>query len=80
MDEHARRLCSLLLASWADFEQGRATLLDVSRRAEQASNALDNASAPLPQALHEAAADLEYAYFASERNICRLAGASSDRY
>jgi len=74
MDEHARRLCAPLLASWADFEQGRATLLDVSRLAEQASDGLDNASAPLPRQLHEAAADLEHAYFASEREEHLSAG------
>lgn len=34
-----------LLASRADFEQGRATVLDVSRLAEQAADAVDNANA-----------------------------------
>ncbi len=67
MDEHAQRVCAPLLASWDAFEQGEATLLDLSRLVEQASEALDNASAPLPQRLREAAADLEYAYHASER-------------
>ena len=74
MDEHARRVCAPLLATWTDFEQGRATLLDVSRLAEQASDALDNASAPLPQELREAAADLEYAHHASEREEHLSAG------
>jgi hypothetical protein len=67
VNEHARRVCSPLLASWADFQRGQATLLDLSRLAEQASEALDNASAPLPGALRDAASDLEYAYFSTER-------------
>lgn len=66
MDEHARRVCAPLLESWADCERGQATLLDLSQLAEQASTALDNASAPLPSALRDAASDLEYAYFRTE--------------
>jgi hypothetical protein len=46
---------------------GSITLLDLSRLAEQAANALDNASAPLPQQLATAATDLEHAYSTSER-------------
>jgi hypothetical protein len=67
MDEHARRICSALVRGWAEFEKGSVTLLDLSRLAEQAANALDNASAPLPQQLATAASDLEYAYSRSER-------------
>jgi hypothetical protein len=50
-----------------EFQRGDASLLDLARRAEQAEQALDNATAPLPQLLHAAASDLEYAYHASER-------------
>jgi hypothetical protein len=67
MDEHARRIFAPLVRSWAEFENGSATLLDLARLAEQASNALDNANAPLPQQLGAAASDLEYAYYANER-------------
>lgn len=74
MDEHARRVCAPLLASWDDFQHGWATLLDLSRLAEQASDALDNANAPLPQALRQAAADLESAYHTREREEHLSAG------
>lgn len=74
MDEHAKRICAPLLDAWDDFEQGRATLLVLSRLAEQASEALDNASAPLPQELRGAAADLEYAHYANEREEHPSAG------
>jgi hypothetical protein len=66
MDEHAERVCRPLMDAWSDFGRGQATLLDQARLAAQASNALDNASAPLPQLLGTAASDLEYAYYASE--------------
>jgi hypothetical protein len=56
-----------LLDAWSDFMVGNATLLDLSRLAEQAYSALDNASAPLPLLLHRAAGDLEYAHFTVER-------------
>ena len=68
MDDHARRVCAPLRQGWADFESGRATLLDLSRLAEQASNALDNANAPLPRLLATAASDLEYASYTNERD------------
>ena len=42
--------------------------------AEQASDALDNASAPLPRLLATAASDLEYAYFTNERDEHLLVG------
>ncbi|WP_181312950.1 hypothetical protein [Nocardioides campestrisoli] len=74
MDEHAKRVYAPLLDAWDDFEQGRATLLDLSRLTEQASEALDNASAPLPQELREAAADLEYAHYANDREEHLSAG------
>ncbi len=50
-----------------EFEENRATLLDLSMLAEQASSALDNASAPLPRLLMRAAWDLEFAYFTTGR-------------
>jgi hypothetical protein len=74
MDDHARRVCAPLLAAWADFEQGHATLLDLSRLAEQASEALDNSSGSLPRDLGEAAAELEYAFHTSEREDHPTAG------
>ena len=55
--------------AWSDFEDGRATLLDLSRVAEQASTALDNAGAHLPQLLAKAAGDLEYAYHTNRLTI-----------
>jgi hypothetical protein len=67
-DEHAQRVCEPLKRGWADFETGRATLLDLARLAEQVADALDNASAPLPQLLAAAAGDLEYAYYTNERD------------
>jgi hypothetical protein len=67
VDGHARRVCQPLLDAWSDFVVGKANLLDLSRLAEQAYSALDNASAPLLLLLHRAAGDLEYAYFAVER-------------
>jgi hypothetical protein len=66
MDEHTERVCAPIKRAWLDFERGQATLLDLARLAEQASTALDNASAPLPQLLAEAASDLEHAYYATE--------------
>ncbi len=67
MDDHARRVTRPFVEAWADFQEGRASLLDLSRRATQAASALDNASAPLPGMLSAAASDLEYAYFTTER-------------
>ena len=55
------------MQSWAEFENGSVTLLDLARLAEQASNALDNANASLPEQLGIAASDLEYAYHANEQ-------------
>jgi len=58
MDDHAQRVCAPLKESLADFETGHATLLDLARLAEQASDALDNANAPLTRLLSTAARDL----------------------
>ncbi|MEQ7011324.1 hypothetical protein ABN028_34675 [Actinopolymorpha sp. B17G11] len=62
MDDQAKRVCVPLMRGWAEFENDAASLLDL-RLAEQASDALDNASAPRPQLLRAAASDLEYAYY-----------------
>lgn len=66
MDEHAVRICQPLVIEWFEFLQARATMLDLARLALQASSALDNASAPLPETLARAASDLEYAYYDTE--------------
>lgn len=57
MGDHAQRVCAPLVGAWTDFQEGRASLLDLSRLADQASRALDNANA---------ATDLEYAFYANE--------------
>jgi hypothetical protein len=49
-------------------------LLDLARLAEQATNALDNASAPLPRMLATAASDLEYAYYTNDSDGHVLVG------
>ncbi|MGZ5370866.1 hypothetical protein [Aeromicrobium sp.] len=67
MDEYVRRMTQPLADAWAEFNEGRASLLDLSRLAEQASGALDNSEPDLPGLLATAASDLEYAYFANER-------------
>ncbi len=67
MDDHARRVLAPLMQVWNAFENDAASLLDLSRLAEQASVALDNATAPLPQLLRTAASDLEFAYYANEQ-------------
>jgi hypothetical protein len=67
MDEHAKRVCSPLLGVWSEFENESASLLDLSRLAEQASDALDGASAPLPQMLRTAASELESAYYTNQQ-------------
>jgi hypothetical protein len=68
VDDHAKRVCQPLIDAWDDFGRGHASVLDLSRLAQQASDALDNSSAPLPQLLAKAASDLEFAYFATEPN------------
>lgn len=74
MDEYAQRVCAPLRSAWTEFEAGRANLLDRARLAEQASDALDNASAPLPQLLATASSELEYAYHTNERSDQLQAG------
>ena len=74
MDEHTRRVCEPLKRGWAEFQNDAAGLLDLARRAEQAADALDNESAPLSTLLRTAASDLEYAYYATEREEHAHAG------
>lgn len=65
-DEHAERVCRPLLEAWVEFLRGTATMLDLVRLAEQASTALGHANDALPDALAQAAGDLEYAFYATE--------------
>jgi hypothetical protein len=65
VDDHARRVAQPLADAWGEFQDGRASLLDLSRRAEQAAVTLDNSAAPLKELLARAAGDLEYAHFTS---------------
>lgn len=74
VDEHTRRVCEPLKRGWAEFQNEAASLLDLARRAEQAADALDNESAPLPALLRTAASDLEYASYAAEREEHARAG------
>lgn len=67
MDDHGRRVLAPLREAWTAFEDGTASLLDLSRLAEQAAGALDNASAPLPQLLRKAASDLEFASYTNDQ-------------
>jgi hypothetical protein len=66
MDDHARRVLLPFVEAWQDFQQGRATLLDLSRLAEQAASSLDNAS-DFPRLLGSLREDLESAYFTNEQ-------------
>lgn len=74
MDDHARRVSRPFVEAWHEFEQGRATLLDLSRLAEHTASGLDNASAPLPRLLAAAGSDREYAYHANEQEDHELVG------
>lgn len=67
VDEHGRRVTQPLRETWRDFQQGQATLLDLSRTAEQAAAALDHANAEILRLLTSAWGDLEYAYYSTER-------------
>lgn len=67
VDEHGRRVTQPLRAAWRDFQQGHATLLDLSRTAEQAAESLDNANGEIRRLLAAAWADLEYAFHSTER-------------
>jgi hypothetical protein len=68
MDEHVRRVTRPLLDAWNLFEAGddSFTLLDLSRLAAQAAEALDNSVHGIPIVLDRAAGDLEYAYYTNE--------------
>jgi hypothetical protein len=50
------------------FRNGEDSLLELSAAAAHAAITIDNASAPLPDLLQAASSDLEYAYFATERD------------
>ncbi len=52
---------------YAEFQAGDATLLDLSRVASQVAMTLDNAQAELLALLRQADGDLEYGYYATER-------------
>jgi hypothetical protein len=67
VDEHGRRVTQAFRDTWRELQQGRATLLDLSRTAEQAAGALDHSDAELLRLLNSAWGDLEYVYHANER-------------
>lgn len=67
MDDHAARVTQPLREVYSDFRSGEATLLDLSRVASQVAVTLDNAHADLLVLLRQADSDLEYGYYASER-------------
>jgi hypothetical protein len=69
VDEFAARVTAPLRHAWADYQAeqkwtdsraGRDAVLELSRLAEQASSALDNAHAPLLRLLEAAWGELEY--------------------
>jgi len=66
VDNHALRVTQPLRDAWTLFLAGEASLLDLSRLAEQAANALDHSNAELLEALRPAVGDLEYCYYARE--------------
>lgn len=67
MDEHAIRVVQPVVDTWDSFRHGDSTLLDLSRVTEQASDALDSASAELRDRLRHASSELESAFHSSER-------------
>ena len=73
VEEHSRRIRRPLVDAWGDYERAQATLLDLSRLAEQASTALENANPPasrliwLPTSDH--AADVKTASVNDGRNL-----------
>ncbi len=68
MDEHAIRVVQPVVDTWDSFRHGDSTLLDLSRVTEQATDALDSASAELRERLRHASWELESAFQSSERN------------
>lgn len=68
MDDHSSRLAAPLVDGWADYREGRASLLDLARLAEQAASALDNSAAGLRTGLASASSSLESAYYTNERS------------
>lgn len=67
MDDYTARVTNPLRTVYADFQAGDATLLDLSRVASQVAMTLDNAHAELLALLRRADGDLEYGYYATER-------------
>ena len=63
---HTRRVTRPFIEAWRDFQRGE-RLLGLSRLAQQAASALDNASDPLPRLSADGYNDLEVAYFTNER-------------
>lgn len=66
MDDHARQMVQRFLDSVEAFRDGRISMLDLSRHAQQVAATIDNASAPIPAMLLAVEGELEYAHFASE--------------
>jgi len=67
VDEYTARVTERLRTVYAEFETGDATLLDLSRVASQVAMTLDNAQPELLTLLRQADSDLEYGYYATER-------------
>lgn len=69
MDRHVQRVVNPFLDAWTRFKADDASvsLLDLSRLCEQAAGALDNTVHNIPIVLGRAAADLEFAYHATDR-------------
>ncbi len=65
MDEYNERLTQPLRAVWAEYQAAQATLLDLSRAAEQVLGHLDHTHAPLLDMLRVAESSLESVWWGS---------------
>lgn len=65
MDEFNERLTQPLREVWAEYQVGHATLLDLSRVAEQVLAHLDRTHAPLLEMLRTAESSLESVWWGS---------------
>jgi hypothetical protein len=65
VDEYNERLTQPLRDVWLDYPAGRASVLDLSRVAEQVLAHLDHAHAPLLDMLRAAESSLEAAWWGS---------------
>ena len=75
VDEHTARVTQPLRGVYAEFQAGAANLLDLSRVTAQVAMTLDNAQSELLVLLRQADGDLEYGYYATEREAhAALAG------